>query len=409
MKRPVAISGMGVLAANGEDVPHFSESLRAGRAGLFTMNGAELADVAYEDRLARTGASEAIIHTARRLAGRAPRSLQASIIVALQAWRDSQLDDAPIDPDRVGLVVAGNNISPAYGYTIHEQYRERLAFVPPRYALHALDTDHVGAISALLPIRGVGFSMGGASASGNLGLLAGRRMILAGDVDVCLVIGALVDLSPLERQALTSLGALGGKTRSLAQGCQPFDRQAEGFVPGMGAACLVLESPEHCAVRGANQHGVLAGGAMVLDGNRNPDPSVDGELTAMRKALRSAGFKAEDVDYLNAHGTASPLGDATELSAVAQLFGRNGPWLNATKGLTGHCLGAGGVVEAVATLIQLRDGFLHPNPWLANPIRVDCRLVGPVTINQTLTRAMSNAFGFGGINTSIVLTRANLS
>jgi malonyl-ACP decarboxylase len=223
--------------------------------------------------------------------------------------------------------------------------------------------------------------------------------VASGAVDVCLVLGALTDLSGMERQSFYNLGAMATTT------CRPFDVDREGFVPGQAAACLVLESPESAAERGVPVLGHVAGYAQRLDATRLAEPSVAAEATVMAAALRHAGLSPDRIGYVNTHGTGSRIGDETEVRAIREVFGAARPWLNSTKGLVGHCLCAAGVVEAVATLVQLRHGFLHPNAGLARPLDDTSRFVGAVARHEEVDHALSNAFGFGGFNTSVVLAR----
>ena len=217
----------------------------------------------------------------------------------------------------------------------------------------------------------------------------------------------MADLSPMELQGFFNLGAMGGKKyKDLpTKACRPFDRDHEGFIWGQASACIVLESVRSMAARGARGLAELIGGSVVLDGNRLADPDVDGEVRAMKTALKSAELNASDVNYLNAHGTSSPLGDQTEVKAIRRVFDtclKDLP-INATKGLTGHCLYSAGVIEAIATTIQIRGAFLHPNKNLYHPIDEHCRFCGATSEPTAIQVAMSNAFGFGGINTSILI------
>jgi malonyl-ACP decarboxylase len=263
-----------------------------------------------------------------------------------------------------------------------------------------LDTDHVGVLSHILGVMGEGFTVGGASASGNVGIIAGGRLVSCGAADVCVVVGALQRPSAMERQALVNVGAL----NSGGAGA-PFDRSAAGFVPGEGTACVVLESAPSARARGARPRAELRGYAQRLDGNSLADPAEEGELATMRAAIDSARLAAADIDYVNAHGTGSPLGDATEASALRELFGTGAgtPWINATKGLTGHCLSAAGVLEAVATIVQLERGFVHPNFALRDRVDRGLRFVGERAQPARIRHALSNGFGFGGFNSAIVL------
>jgi malonyl-ACP decarboxylase len=151
----------------------------------------------------------------------------------------------------------------------------------------------------------------------------------------------------------------------------------------------------------------VAGFALTLDANSLSDPSVEGETRAMARALARAGVAASDVAYVNTHGTATPAGDDAELAALSGVFGESAgrPWLNSTKALVGHCLSAAGAVEAVATIVQMRAGFVHPNPALRRPVSERHRFVGAVSETARIDHALSNSFGFGGFNTSVLLSR----
>jgi malonyl-ACP decarboxylase len=253
--------------------------------------------------------------------------------------------------------------------------------------------------------------VGGASASGNVAIVNAARLVAAGELDVCLVLGALTELSGMERQAFANSGAmaLAGGGTDPASRCRPFDADRGGFVPGQGAACLVLESAGSARRRGTAGWAAVAGHALRLDGSSLACPDAAGEAAVMAEALHRAGLVPGRVDYVNAHGTGSRLGDETEIAALHKVFGDHlaRPWLNSTKGLVGHCLCAAGVVEAVATLLQMRDGFVHPNANLDQPIDACARFAGGRAEPARVGVALSNAFGFGGFNTSVVFARVD--
>jgi malonyl-ACP decarboxylase len=213
----------------------------------------------------------------------------------------------------------------------------------------------------------------------------------------------------MDIQGFINIGAMGGK-KFLSrpdQACRPFDTQHEGFIYGQACACVVLESESSTLKRAIPFQAEIKGCCLNLDGNSSADPNVHGEERAMLSALERSGFSASEVQYLNTHGSSSPLGDKTEAEAISNVFGGHSSdvWLNATKGLTGHCLYSAGIVEVIATVLQMKEGFLHPNKNLEEQIRKDLRFCGAEAINQNIDVAMSNSFGFGGINTSIVLSR----
>ncbi|MDQ0059009.1 beta-ketoacyl synthase N-terminal-like domain-containing protein [Paenibacillus harenae] len=418
--RSSVITGMGVINAIADGIPEFAASLRAGKSGIGFLNhppehvpvriGAEIKDWKYIEALNSIhGLSDELRQRTKKSSLRSPFPVQVSVYSALQAWRMAELETKPAEPERIGLVIAGSNLSQHYIYRQNERFRESPEYLPPSYALHFMDTDHLGTISEILNIQGEGFTVGGASASGNIGLIKGAQLVQYGLVDVCLVVGAVADLSPMEWQGFHAIGAMGGKrfANDPSLSCRPFDRQHEGFIYGQGSACLVLESSESAARRGVRSVAEYLGGGIVLDANRLSDPTEKGEAKAMNIALQQSGIEPKDIDYISAHGTSSPLGDDTEIMAIRQVFREYTPqiWINSTKSLTGHCIYAAGMTEAVATVIQMQEGFVHPNLNLEQPIDDECRFVGKRSMDTELNMAMSNSFGFGGINSSIVLKK----
>jgi malonyl-ACP decarboxylase len=177
-----------------------------------------------------------------------------------------------------------------------------------------------------------------------------------------------------------------------------------GFVWGEGSAALLLESTASVSGRADHVLAELQGASVVLDGTHLPEPCLAGESSAMQDALDAAGVDPRQIDYLNAHGSGSPLGDRTECAAIERVFGpESRVWINATKALTGHCISSSAILEAVACVLQLRSGFLHPNINLASPIHRRLRFAGRHAERLQAQCALSNAFGFGGINSSVVI------
>jgi malonyl-ACP decarboxylase len=416
----VAITGMGVVCAIGDDVASFTAALRAGRSAVRPVRGgpggdwlgAVLPDFSFPGAVAaRRALPEPLRRVALCAGRRGDRPVKAALAAALQAWEDARLHDTAPPAERIALVVAGSNLTAAYAYAQYARHAANPAHVPASYALHALDTDHVGTISEALGVRGEGYTVGGASASGNVGIVNGARLVACGAADACLVVGAMTELSPLERRSLAALGALAGSAARdpAAARCRPFDAGHEGFAPGEGAACLVLESAGSARRRAAPALAWLAGHHLALDANRLPDAREDGEAGAMVAAMASAGVGPADIGYVNAHATGTPGGDRAELRALRRALGGSvdRPWVNATKALTGHCLSAAGVVEAVATVAQLRHRFIHPNPALRRPVEAGFRFAGAAAEPADVEHALSNSFGFGGFTTSIVLRRGD--
>ncbi len=412
----IRISGMGAVCAAGFGTETLWHALKAGRSLVRDHRGEGepspnlAAAIEGFDLTAALetlpNLPEALLRAARRAAQKAPLALQLSLAVALEAWLDAGLHEGEHDSERLGLVVAGNNLSNGYTASLVDKFRNNPNYLPPSYGLNFLDTHHVGTISEVLGIRGEGYTVGGASGSGGVALVHGLRLLRHGYLDRCLVVGAPALLGPMERMAFFQMGAMGGRAYADApeQACRPFDAAREGFLPGEGAACLILEREELAQARGARCHGHLLAATTRLDANRMTDPSVAGEVAVMRAALTGAGLAPEQVAYINAHGTASRLGDEVELQAIDQVFG-NRPWLSSSKGILGHCLFAAGVIEVVATLQQMQNGFLHGSANLDQPMLEGPRWVPVTGVAAEIPIALSNSFGFGGINASALLRR----
>ncbi|GGP51624.1 beta-ketoacyl synthase N-terminal-like domain-containing protein [Saccharothrix coeruleofusca] len=404
----VVVTGMGVVSAIGRDVPSFTEALRGGRTGITDPAGARITGWSFPDEVHRLRELPARLRDrATRVAARSPLPLRVAVVAALQAWASAELHDRPLPPERVGLVVAGSNLTARYCHDAQAECATRPGRLRPSFALRALDTDHVGTLSAVLGTTGEGCTVGGASASGSVGLVAGARLVSSGEVDACLVVGAMLELGPLERRALTALGAMAPPGGDPTAMCRPFDAGRRGFVPGEGSACLVLESAATARRRGVAAVAAFAGGVTRLAANNLADPDEEVEAAVIAGALRRAGVRPHELSYVNGHGSASPLGDATEVRALRAALGVDFrvPVVNSTKGLTGHCLTAAGVVEAVAAVVQLDGGFAHPNANLDHPIDPEVRFAGPVARSMPVEVALSSSFGFGGFNSAVVFTR----
>lgn len=418
----VVVTGLGTVNALADDVAGFEAALRAGRGGFATVAPAPgepgpprvLAPVAgfdWRERLERHRAAlPGCVERARRVLRNNSGSARLSVAAAFQAIESAGLLPLPEGAgERVGVLVAGSNLQQR---TVWENARRQAGGgrVDARYALTFLDSGQVGALGEIFGLRGPGFSLGGASASGTLALFQAWQWLSAGFLDGCLVVGANLDLSPLELEGFELIGALGGAgwEERPQEACRPFDRGHGGFVWGEGSAALLLERRAVAEARGAAPRGALLGGAVAMDGNHLPDSSPDGELRAMRGALAAAGLGPEAIGFVSAHATSTPLGDATECEALRRLLGARAGRVpvNALKGLTGHGLSAAGVVQALACLLQLEGGFLHPNRNLEAPIDEALRFVGASAEPAPEGAALANGFGFGGFNASLVLAGA---
>ncbi|WP_297958229.1 beta-ketoacyl synthase N-terminal-like domain-containing protein [uncultured Ruminococcus sp.] len=411
--RSVLITGMGSLNSVSENVEGFRDALYNGRCGITKSSeengqisfGAFIKELDFRGHIDRLDVSDELKKKAVSLGRRAPEGIKYSILTSLEAWAQAGMEEREIDNTRIGIILAGSNLSLNEQLRIASDFADQPEFISPSYAFRFMDTYHIGVISELLSVKGFGFSLGSASASGNSAIIQGYNLIKYGGCDVCLVLGAAADLSCIEKHAFANLGALGGKDASIPAGSvyRPFDKNHDGFIYGQGAGCIVLEASD--TVEKADALAELAGGSIVLDGNHGPECDPDGEARAMRAAIETAGIEGEEIDYINAHGTGSPLGDESEVRAIREVFGRHAAdiRINSTKSIIGHCLFSAGVCECISTVIQMRGGFVHPNINLNAPIDQGLDFVMGKSSEQRIMYALSNSFGFGGFNTSIVL------
>jgi malonyl-ACP decarboxylase len=410
----VHITGMSVLTPIGKGIRDFAEGLKQGRSGFqeWTMTHADqqykfpigkMDGFELKEELSKLNIPDPLLLQVKKLRNLSTTA-STGIYCALDSWNNANLFNATIDPTRVAIVVCGSNIQQQHLYTLQEKHRGKLQHINVNYGINFMDSDVVGVISELLNIRGEGYSLGAASASGNMGLIQGTRLIRNGLYDAVLVVAPMTELSVYEYAGFTEMGAMARLKEGtpVSNICRPFDEQHAGFVFGQNAGCILLESATHVNKRNVPSVGTIAGVGVSLDANRNPNPSSEGETRAMQQAMNDANTKPEQITYVNTHGTASMIGDKTEVKALLDA-GLYGVMANSTKSLIGHGLTAAGLVETIACFIQMNEDFLHASANLSNPISSEIKWITGQTSSLTFDCCLNNSYGFGGINTSIIL------
>jgi 3-oxoacyl-(acyl-carrier-protein) synthase len=269
----------------------------------------------------------------------------------------------------------------------------------------------VAVTSELLTLMGPSYLVGGACASGNMAVIAALDQLRAGRADALVVTGAPISLEPVALHGWTMIDALTYRSFNDAptRASRPFDKAREGFVPAEGAGAIVLETLTSARRRGATIHAELLGGAASSDACRLTKPHQEGQERAMRESLRDARVDKDRIDYVNAHATSTPLGDAVEVEAIKGVLGERAYQIpvNGTKSMLGHCLTAAGLIELVATVLQIKGGWVHPTINQEEPDpQLDLDFVPNVARDARIELAMSNSFGFGGINSSVIVGRA---
>jgi malonyl-ACP decarboxylase len=407
----VHITGMGAVSSLGLGVAALSEGLKQGRVGVRRLQPNEWPDLAAprwaapapdlksEELNARIAKLlPAIGDRTRKVLRGARRSLGLGVLAAAEALAMAGRT-ATAEDERLGIVVAGNNLFAGYAAAMAVRLAEGATRPDARYGFEMLDSHAVGVLSAIFGCRGPGMTVGAASASGLAAVVAAIDMLAAGRATACLVVGLPVDFGRAEWAGLDLIGGL-ADDRRIGDGpaSRPFDTAASGFVPGEAAAALLLERTTL-----APPLGRIAAAELVLDGTHLPSPSIEGETRVMRRALAAAKMAPSDISLVSAHATSTPLGDRVEADAIATVFAAApGIVVNAPKGLIGHAVNAAGLIETVAALIQMRDGFVHPNAGLSDPVRA-LPYAGAAAVSRPVHSAMKTAFGFGGFNAALIL------
>lgn len=416
-EKRMVVTGVGVTSAIGQGKQSFTSALlkgahnfdvmkRPGRQYPSASPSVEAADA--DEKSTFLGAEIPSLSIPELVPDNILRTSSFSGQVALttlhEAWIEAKLDE--IAPDRIGLVVGGSNFQQRALVQTHNTFQNRVPFVRPTYGISFMDSDLCGLCTELFGIRGFAYTVGGASASGQVAVIQAIQAVQSGQVDICIALGALMDLSYWECQAFRSLGAMGSNRYATkpAQACRPFDQDRDGFIYGESCGVIVVERADSAIKRGVKPYAHFSSWAIGMDGNRNPNPALAGEVGVIQKALQQAKLSAQDIDYINPHGTGSIIGDETELQAIRDCELTHA-FLNATKSVTGHGLTAAGTVEIIATLLQMRAGRLHPTMNLDTPIEPAYHWVRSQAISHTIKRALNLSIGFGGINSAVCLER----
>lgn len=400
--RRVVVTGMGIVSCLGNDIESVSHSLAEGRSGIRAVPAyAQLGLRSNIAGIPQIDLDSLVDRRDRRFMGDA--AAYASVALA-EAIANSGLSDEQISHPRTGLIAGTGGGSPANVVESADTLRARgVRKVGPTRVPRTMCSTIAACLATTFHVKGISYSITSACATSAHCIGAAAEQIRWGNQDVMFCGGG-----EEEHWSLTALfdamGALSSAYNDHPElASRPYDTQRDGFVIAGGGGMLVLESLDHARARGAPVYAELIGYGVTADGQDMVQPSGEGAVRCMRQAL--AGV-SQPIDYLNAHGTSTPLGDAIELRAVREVFGTHMPLISSTKSLSGHSLGAAGVHEAIYSLLMMRDGFLAGS---ANIDRLDPDCEAYPIMRATQTRrvdtVMSNSFGFGGTNASLVFSR----
>ena len=405
--RRVVVTGMGVWSCIGRNQMEVSASLRAGKSGI----GVDQTRTEYGFRSPLTGIVETpdlkgLLH--RRLRMGMSQEAMYAYMAAREAFEQANIDDQYLLDNEVG-VLFGNDSTAQATVEMHETMLDKhdTALLGSGLIFQSMNSTVNMNLSTIFHLRGINFSVSAACASGSHAIGMGAMFIRQGLQDMVLVGGAQ-EVNPYAMAAFDALGTFASREDDPTKASRPFDVNRNGLVPSGGAAALVLEEYDHAIARGATILAEVCGYGFSSNGGGISQPSSEGSYIAMSRALADAGMQADEIDYVNAHATSTPQGDAEEAVALTRLFGGKPTWVSSTKSMTGHECWMAGASEAVYSIIMMQQGFVAPNINLeqvdpsAETLHIAKRMV------QTNVRTvLSNSFGFGGTNSAIVLRQIN--
>ena len=411
--RRVVVTGLGALTPIGNTVEAYWKGLVEGVSGSapITRFDAEKFRTKFACELKNFDPTD---YLDRKEARKMDPCTQFAMVASDEAIRDAQVDPKAVDPDRVG-VIWGSGIGGLKTFQDEVMYFAQGDGTPrfnPFFIPKMIVDITPGHISIKYGFRGPNFSTVSACASATHAIIDSYTYIKLGKADMIVTGGSEAAVCEAGVGGFGAMKALSERNDSPETASRPFDKDRDGFVLGEGAGALILEEYEHAKARGAKIYAEIIGNGMTADAYHitAPHPEGIGVKQVMLLALQDAGIKPEDVDYINVHGTSTPLGDISETSAIKDVFGENAYRLNisSTKSMTGHLLGAAGAIESVATIMAIQHNLVPPTiNHFTDDEKIDPKL--NLTFNKAQQRevntAISNTFGFGGHNTSVVFRK----
>ncbi len=409
-RRRVVITGLGIVSPVGNTVDEAWQNIVAGRSGIAPITRFDAST--FSARIAGEVKNFDIgQYLSPKEARRMDTFIHYGMAAGIQAIRDAGLSAHPDNAERIGVLI-GSGIGglPLIEETAHEFAASGVRKISPFFVPGSIINMISGNLSIMYGFKGPNLAIVTACTTGTHSIGEAGRLIEYGDADIMIAGGAEATVGPLGVGGFCAARALSTRNDDPEAASRPWDKDRDGFVLGEGAGVLVLEEYEHAKARGARIYGELAGYGMSADAHHMTAPSEDGEGAArcMTSALRNAGLTPADIQYVNAHGTSTPLGDVAETIAVKRCFGDHAKRLvvNSTKSMTGHLLGAAGGVEAVFSALAIYHQVSPPTINLATPDeQCDLDYCANEARPMRIDAAMSNSFGFGGTNGTVVFKR----
>ena len=424
-KKRIVITGMGVNTPLGDNINDYYNNLIAGKSGIKKMEsldtsmirckiGGDLGDYDIKAKMEslKDKLPEDVFKRMRKIIKTAPFSTKITILTAIDAYLDAGLLNAKIDKERMAAIVGGHNFHDNYIVKNVIQFQEEPEYIDGLMGICVFDSDVVASVSEVLEIYGPMYIVGGTCTSSGIAIKNAINEINYNDCDIAIVGGGLLDYSNVGYQALTLVSAISyvNFNDEPEKSSRPYDMRREGFVPSHGSGMLIIEDLEHAKKRGAKIYAEILAVESNNDANHLSNPSVEGQSRLIKRVLNKAGIKPEQIDYINAHATSTPLGDRIELQSIKSVFGDHAKNLkvNAPKSMLGHTGWTCHTVELIGAIMQMNNSTLHPS---INIEEIDPECEGlDVCANKKIENyevnyLLKNSFGFGGINCCSVIKK----
>lgn len=404
MENRVVITGMGIYSCIGTSLEEVKESLYQGKSGIVLVD--ERKEFGFRSGLTGVVPKPDLKNLLnRRQRVSMGEESEYAYIATLDALKQAKIDQDFLDQNEVGILYGNDSVSKAVVESIDIAREKKVTTLMGSGAIFkSMNSTVTMNLSTIFKLRGINLTISAACASGSHSLGLAYMMIKNGFQEM-IVCGGAQETNKYSMASFDGLGVFSVRENEPAKASRPFDSDRDGLIPSGGAATLIVESLESAQKRGATILGEIVGYGFSSNGGHISTPNVDGPALAMNRALKQSGLDVKDIDYINAHATSTPIGDANEAKAIHEIFGSEVP-VSSTKSMTGHECWMAGASEVIYSILMMQNDFVAPNINLENPDE-DAQKINLIseTKNQKIDVFLSNSFGFGGTNSALIVKK----
>ena len=396
---------MGIYSCIGKNLDEVRDSLYKGKSGIILdplrkEYGYRSGLTGFVDKPELKGTLD------RRARIMLPQQGEYAYMATIEALENAGIDADYIQANEIGILYGNDSTGKAI-IEANDIIREKkdTTLVGSGAVFQTMNSTVTMNLATIFKLRGVNFTISAACASGSHSIGLGYHFIKSGLQD-CIICGGAQEINHLSMGTFDALSAFSIRENDPTKASRPFDRDRDGLIPSGGAATVILESLESAQKRGATILGEVIGYGFSSNGGHISNPTVDGPVRSLHMAMKDAGIMAADVDYINAHATSTPAGDASEAKAIDQVFGQHRPLVSSTKSMTGHECWMAGASEIVYSVLMMQNSFVAPNINFENPDEDSAKLnIAKMTVEKDIVVFLSNSFGFGGTNSSLIIRK----